>query len=291
MIVIKTSAKINLYLRVMGKRPDGYHQLETLYQPVSLYDRVELNRRNDGVGIEGNHPSVPWNETNICVKAARRVMERAGLKKGVDIRVSKGIPAGAGLGGGSSNAAATIVGINILYRLNLSREELINIGSEVGSDVPFFIYGRPAVGRGRGDLLQPAAGLSGGYVLIVKPDVSVSTRWAYRKLNKVLTSRDSGNRLNVLKAGLAKFPEVKLNSCNSFEEVATEAFPEIREVLNELREEDAILCAMSGSGSACFAVFSEERKAQEALERQTGRRKVAEITRPVNRTMELPQED
>lgn len=291
MIVLRTSAKLNLYLRVLGKRSDGYHEVDTLYQPVSLYDDLVLRKIKDGITIAGDDPSIPWNESNICVKAAQKMIETTGIRGGVDIRVSKRIPAGSGLGGGSSDAAATIMGLKELYGLTLSKRELMEIASEIGSDVPFFVFGGPATGKGKGDLLEPAEGLPGGWILLVKPDVSISTEWAYLNLNKGLTRVDYEDKLNALKAGLVRFPEIDLKAFNSFERIVVENFPEVREVLEELRSEDSILCAMSGSGSACFAVFSEERMAEEALSRQIGRRAFATITRPVKRAIELLQED
>jgi 4-diphosphocytidyl-2-C-methyl-D-erythritol kinase len=291
MIILRASAKLNLYLSVLGKRRDGYHEVDTLYQPVSLYDDLVLKREKNGITIAGDDPSIPWNESNICVKAAEKMIERTGIRGGVDIKISKGIPAGSGLGGGSSDAAATIIGLNELYGLSLSKKELMEVASEIGSDVPFFVFGGSAVGKGKGDLLEPAEGLPGGWILIVKPDVSISTEWAYRNLNKGLTRFDYEDTLNALKVGLVKFPEVNLKAFNSFEKIVVDSFPEVREVLEELRNEDSILCAMSGSGSACFAVFSEERIAEEALSRQIGRRTFAKIARPVERTIELLQED
>jgi 4-diphosphocytidyl-2-C-methyl-D-erythritol kinase len=267
MIQALAAAKINLYLDVLRRREDGYHDIETLYQPVSLWDRLVFEKVPAGIEVTGDDPSIPWNEDNLCYRAAALILERSGAKGGVRIGVAKGIPSGAGLGGGSSDAAATLLAMNELFRCGFSNEELRKLSLALGSDVPFFIFGAPAVGRGRGELLEAAPGLPGGWILIVKPDVTVSTKCAYQKINFILTKASEGATLTALLEGLQRFPAIRLETRNSFEAGVAEHFPSVSGILSTLRDEKPVLSSLSGSGSACFAVFEVESRAREVGER------------------------
>jgi len=258
-----TSAKINLYLDVIRRREDGYHDIETLYQPVSLYDELLCEAVPSGIELSGDDPSIPWTEDNLCHQAARLVLETTGRTEGVRIRVKKGIPPGAGLGGGSSDAAATLLAVDRLYACGLSRARLLELAGRLGSDVPFFILGSPAIGRGRGEILEEAEGLPGGSVLIVKPDITVSTKWAYEHASLVLTRESSTGTLITLLSGLQGFPKIRVETYNAFEAGVCERFPSIAGILSRLRNARPVLCSLSGSGSACFAVFATEREARE----------------------------
>lgn len=284
---ILSAAKINLFLEVKGRRPDGYHEIETVLQPVSLYDEIELERAPAGIDVAGDDPSIPWNEDNLCHRAARLLFERTGYEGGLRIRVRKGIPSGAGLGGGSSDAAATLVGANLLLGLGLEQGALLGLGSALGSDVPFFIFGRPAIGRGRGEFLEGVEGLPAGWILIVKPDVTISTKWAYENLNLMLTRPCDGNRLRVLVEDMAGFPSAPLHVSNSFEMDAARRFPAVADVLGRLREAKPHGSGLSGSGSACFAVFSDEAAAREVGEHFESEGLFSRVVRPVNRVMQF----
>jgi 4-diphosphocytidyl-2-C-methyl-D-erythritol kinase len=278
---ILAAAKLNLYLDVIGRRDDGYHEIETFYQPVSLWDELTIEKAPSGVTVEGEDAAVPWNEDNLCHRAARLIIARAALRAGVRITVHKGIPSGAGLGGGSSDAAATLLGVNRLYGCELRDEDLGELAAAIGSDVPFFILGRPAIGRGRGEVLEDAPGLTAGWILIVKPEVTISTRWAYQNLNLVLTKGLGADRLTALVEGLQRFPDVRLEAHNSFEAIVREHFPSVSGILDALKMEKPILSSLSGSGSACFAVFAEEREARDARERLKGQGLFTRIVQPV----------
>jgi 4-diphosphocytidyl-2-C-methyl-D-erythritol kinase len=267
MLKALAAAKINLYLDVLRRREDGYHDIETLYQPVSLWDELVFEKTPAGIEVVGDDPSIPWNEDNLCHRAARLVLERAGAKGGVRIVVAKGIPPGAGLGGGSADAAATLLAVNELFRCGLSSAELRERSLELGSDVPFFLFGGPAVGRGRGELLEGAPGLPGSWILIIKPDITVSTKWAYQNLNLVLTKPGSGATLAALLEGIQRFPAIRLETRNSFEAGVAEHYPSISGILSALRDEGPVLSSLSGSGSACFGVFEVESKAREVCSR------------------------
>lgn len=289
-IRIRGAAKINLYLDVLGKRDDGYHEIETFLQPVGIWDELSIELIGSGIELTGDDPTVPWDRENLCYRAAETLLDRAGSGVGARISVQKRIPHGAGLGGGSSDAAAVLIGLGELLDPGLGEDELADIGLSIGSDVPFFVRGGPAVARGRGEILELTEGLREGWILIVKPDVTVSTRWAYRNLRIGLTRSGGGDTLGQLIEGLKRFPEVELTTWNSFTEPVAERFPEIGSILAILRDSGAILSAMSGSGSACFALFGEQERVVEVHRLFTGKGLFAEIVRPVDRAVVLLQE-
>jgi 4-diphosphocytidyl-2-C-methyl-D-erythritol kinase len=281
------AAKINLYLDVLRRREDGYHDIETLYQPVSLWDELAFEKTPAGIEVDGDDSSIPWNEDNLCHRAARLILRTSGARGGVRISVKKGIPSGAGLGGGSSDAAATMLAVNELFRCGLSNGELQELSLALGSDVPFFIFGRSAVGRGRGELLEEVPGLPGGWILIAKPDVTVSTKWAYQNLNLVLTKGAGGAKLTALLEGIQRFPAVRLETRNSFEAGVMEHYPSVSGILTALKDERPILSSLSGSGSACFAVFEVESRAREVEKRLNSEGVFARLVQPVSQAIRI----
>lgn len=287
---IRCAAKINLFLAVLGRRPDGFHEIETLFQPVGLYDDVVVRRSERGVELSGDDPGVAWDESNLCWKAASLILAEAEADFGVSIEVSKSIPAGAGLGGGSSDAAGVLAGIERLLGLDLGRERLMEIGLEVGSDVPFFLSGGPAVGRGRGEILEAVEGLVRGWIVIVKPNIMISTRWAYSNLDFMLTRHESANKLRYLLKGLRDLPDAAVETCNSFEAAVIAKHPEIAEILSLMRGEGPALAMMSGSGSACYAITGNESKAMRIRELAADRGWLSVVARPVRRPLVLLQE-
>jgi 4-diphosphocytidyl-2-C-methyl-D-erythritol kinase len=265
-------------------------KIETLFQPVGLWDVLRISSARTGIELTGTDPSIPWNSDNLCYRAAESMFRWAGVGGGVSISVQKGIPAGAGLGGGSADAAATLLGVNSLFGLGMSEGELFEIALSLGSDVPFFIRGRPSVGRGRGEVLEETEGLKNGWILLVKPSISISTDWAYRNIKIGLTRQKSGDTLGQLIEGLKRFPEAELLTWNSFTSSVIERFPEIGEIIAKLKREGAILSALSGSGSACFGIFTEESRAAEVSKAFIGKGLFTGIVRPVDRAVVLLQE-
>ena len=279
---VLAAAKINLYLDVIRRREDGFYEIETFYQPVSLWDELTFREAPSGVTVEGDDASIPWNEDNLCHKAASLVLARCGRGAGVSIRVVKGIPPGAGLGGGSFDAAATLLAVNKLFQCGLTDNELGELAASLGSDVPFFILGRPAIGRGRGELLEEAPGLRRGWILIIKPDVTISTRWAYQNLNLVLTKGAGTAKLAALLEGLQRFPNIRLETYNSFEAGVSDRFPSVSGILAALKAEKPVLSSLSGSGSACFAIFSKESEAREVSKRLNSEGFFTRVVQPVD---------
>ena len=247
------NAKINLGLRVLKKRSDGYHDIETVFYPVKWRDALEIVRANDnefsftqtGLQIDGA------TENNLCAKAWKLMHHKFNIPV-VHIHLHKVIPTGAGLGGGSSDAAETIKLINKLFELKLNNEELEEIASEIGSDCAFFIKNKPVLARGRGNIfLTSEIDLSKYKIVIVKPPVAVSTAEAYQKIAP--NEADSLTEIIKLK------PEYwKDKLINDFELPVFKMYPEIAEIKNKLYEPGAVYASMSGSGSAVYALFKKE---------------------------------
>lgn len=289
MIKVRASAKVNLYLDVIGKRPDGFHEIETIYQPISIADELQFELTGGEISLQGSDPEIPWDDRNLIHRAARLFLDRSGKKLGIRVRCFKNIPSKAGLGGGSADAAATLVALSHLLGFRLSSSDLAAIGLRLGSDVPFFIYGKPAIGRGRGEILEPVKGLGEGWIVVVKPNVSISTEWAYRNLNLILTKSSDKVRLTTVLDGLRLFPYKNLATHNSFEPIVSKHFPEVARALELLREAKPILSSLSGSGSACFAVFDRESKASEVARDFEREGYFARIARPVPEAIRIEE--
>jgi len=263
-------AKINLFLHIVGKRADGYHDLVTLMCCVGLYDTVCLEFEAPEISVACAHPLVPQDQTNLACRAAKIFFNQIDRKGGVGITIEKRIPVGAGLGGGSSNAATVLLGLNRFYGHPLSRETLIRLGGGIGADVPFFIDRKPAVATGVGEILKPYNGLEPYTVLLVFPGFSLSTAEMFRNFNLGLTKIAEETNISSFKT--TGF-DIQRHLCNDFEKIAEEKHPEIAAIKNVLLEHGAKGALMSGSGSAVFGLFrdrEEARKAYPALSRHEG---------------------
>ena len=235
-MLIRAYAKINIGLDIVGRREDGYHLLDMVMQTVDLYDELEITTRDDGmVHLSCDRPDVPTDDSNLAVRAFRALIP-AGDPRGADIVIKKNIPSQAGLGGGSSDAAAVLKAVNEMYGLGKSDKELENIGVKIGADVPFFIRGGCQRCEGIGEILSPAENPYGEYVIIVKPDAGVSTKEIYTAYDR-----------------LEERPEL----ANVLEAVTAAACPEITEIKHCLLSGGASFASMSGSGTAVFGIFRE----------------------------------
>lgn len=258
-------AKINLYLRVLGKRADGFHELFTVFQTVSLCDEIAF-AENDDLVFTCVNPSVPADERNLIVKAARLLSDRAGTRVGAVVRLDKRIPSPGGLGGGSSNAAATLIGLSRLWSLDTPIEDLHEMAAELGSDVPFFLYGGTAAATGRGTEIEPLADVAGPFLLIVTPDVSVSTEAAFSSLDaQNLTSADAESILLVCRFAAERIDLSRSELLNDMESAVFARYPEVGRVKRALLDLGAVNAMMSGSGASVFAVFDKEETRQTAL--------------------------
>ena len=284
---VRCFAKVNLYLDVILRRDDGYHDIETVFQPVTLYDTICIKSVPGGISLTGDDQDIQWDSSNLCWKAADLILGEDREGRGVSISVRKNIPAGAGLGGGSSDAAGVLYGMNELFGLGIDGPRLMEMALGIGSDVPFFLFGSPAIGRGRGEILEKIEGLRRGSILIIKPDLNVSTGWAYQNPKLILTRSEGGHRLNCLLGGLRDFPDIALETSNSFQEVVVGEYPEIGRILVLLEREGARLSSMSGSGSACFALYEDETTASRVRDLMLGEGHSAWVVSPAGRTLEL----
>ena len=196
-IAFKTPAKVNLGLYILGKREDGFHELETLFQMVNWCDEIKIECLGDGLDLICNQPDIPNDDGNLLIKAAHLLQTRFPDRcKGARIHLKKNIPHGAGLGGGSGNAAGTLLGLNFLWGLKLKREDLILMASDLGSDVPFFLFSPCAIGRSRGEILEPVNSSIKFYILMVYPGFTLSAAWVYGNLNLKLTKQK--NNISIL---------------------------------------------------------------------------------------------
>lgn len=259
---------------MLGKRADGYHDLDTILQTVSLHDTLEISLIDEPhLIMSGDDRSLPTDQHNLVMRAARCLQTHSGTSKGARIRLQKRIPSPAGLGGGSSDAAVTLMGLCRLWQLNVKEEELLRIAAQLGSDVPFFLHGGRARAQGRGELITPGKDAPETFLLILKPNANLSTADAYRVLDeRSLTSPNSKIILSTSEATEA-FENSFANLTNDFEAVALDLEPEIRRAKNALSRADAAATLLAGSGSAVFGIFDSEdaqRRAIQAIELETG---------------------
>jgi len=256
-------AKINLTLAVLGRRPDGYHNVETVFQTIDLADELDFRPSAEiNLTCEGL-PDVSEKD-NIIWKAALSLAERTGERRGAAITLRKKIPSGAGLGGGSGNAAAALLGLRRFWNLNISDADICAIASSLGSDVPFFLMGGAALGKGRGEILAALPDFQPEHLVVIFPGVSVSTASAYQALNLGLTSADSDPRIQFF-LGLAKNGSSwRAGIFNDFETAILPAYPEIAEAKSFLEKRGAIAALLSGSGSSVFGFFQSEESARAA---------------------------
>ena len=272
---VKAPAKINLFLRVTGRRADGYHTLQTRMQKVGLFDLLEVQRGGEGIRLHCVGADLPENADNLVHRAASLFLETVAQRRGrtlggVKISLTKNIPIAAGLGGGSSDAAAALKALNSLFETGLTAGELAAMGLELGADVPFFLADTPAaLAVGIGEILTPVAPLSGCFVLLVNPGFSVSTRWVYQtfaltkeeKTTIFKNFRESADPagqpcLSVTVEGLPAALE------NDLETVTITRYPEIGRIKEELLAHGAVAALMSGSGPTVFALFSDQQAAE-----------------------------
>ena len=266
-ISLKAMAKINLGLDVVGKRPDGYHELRMVMQMINLYDKVNIEKTpKNGIQVETNLSFLPFNENNIVYKAAKLLMDEFHIQDGVKISLEKHIPVAAGMAGGSSDAAAVLFGVNRMYGLGLSLDQLKERGVKIGADVPYCLMRGTALSEGIGEILTPLPPVPQCWVLLAKPGISVSTKWVYANLHaNELRPEDHPDidglveaiRRGDLKAMAGKFGNV-------LELVTEKRYPVIGEIKSVMKRYGALNAMMSGSGPTVFGLFEDVRAAKKA---------------------------
>jgi 4-diphosphocytidyl-2-C-methyl-D-erythritol kinase len=273
-VVLRSLAKINLDLRVLHKNPDGFHDLRTVFQSISLHDTVEIEfeaARHLQLSID-DPAAIP---DNLILRAARAVLEAMGIVARVHFRLIKRIPMGGGLGGGSSNAAAVLLALPVLAGRALPMEERLRIAASLGSDVPFFLLGGTAVGLGRGTELYSLGDIATEPLLIVAPGLHIATPEAYRALNRSLTFTESSSSINNFQSYVRTLIEERSAGAasalgaNDFEAAVSSQYPQLKTIMGKLSKLDAAGVRMTGSGSSVFAIFrsrEERERARKVLE-------------------------
>jgi 4-diphosphocytidyl-2-C-methyl-D-erythritol kinase len=255
-------AKVNLGLEVLSRRTDGYHEIRTILQTVDLFDRLSFELRDSGLELACDDPSLPSGEENLVVRAARLLAEEVGETRGARIELEKAIPAGRGLGGGSSDAAVTLLALNAIWQAQLTDIDLSRLAARIGMDVPFFLLGGTALGIGRGEEVYPLECLTELPIVLILPDFAISTAQAYSNL--ILTKREPSLKLRDLALSYLGGRKELLGLVNDLEFATLDYAPAIREYKESLLELGADVSLMSGSGSAVFGIFSDEAVARSA---------------------------
>lgn len=256
---LRSPAKINLRLEILRKREDGYHELRTIFQKINLYDSLHFClKRRRGISIKVDHPSLPIDEKNLVYRAAQTFVRKTDYQGGIEIKIEKRIPLGAGLGGGSSNAATTLMALNQILRRGLSDRELMTLGLAIGADVPFFFFGGSAIATGIGEKLKKIE-LPALWYILIYPGFEVSTRWAYQ--NFVLTKKRFHFKFHKLFNTPENISKILLND---LEEVVSSEYPQIGLMKNILSSCGALGVLMTGSGPAVFGMFLTKEEATKA---------------------------
>ena len=276
-LILRSFAKVNIGLKILERRPDGYHNIHTIFQELDFHDKIILSLQADGCSLTVDKSGIPDDETNSCAIAYKIIKSHFPNVGGIKIQIEKLIPPGSGLGGGSSNAATVLKGLNKLYHLALDNKILETISTEIGADVPFFISGKTQVGDGVGNELEPIELVTGTYLLII-PNIFINTKWAYGKIKNHLNCSDQRpNFASFLKEGGLSFKFIQ----NDFEKIVIPAYPEIGSIKDKLSERGAKFTSLSGSGSTVFGIFDEEADAQTAQSYFQSRYQTV-LTLPIN---------
>jgi len=276
-ISLKAAAKINLYLEITGNRPDGYHDLVMILQSIDLCDRVDIRKIDiDAIQVLCNNPEVPCDRTNLAYKAAALLQETFPSVGGMEIAIDKRIPMGAGLAGGSANAAAVLVGIDRLWDLGLTESQLCDFAAQLGSDIPFCVGGGTTLATGRGEILSPLPDLTDLVLVICKPrQIAIATVWAYqtfRAQGLLATSHVRDENLSsqmvaaIASGGESAPTKIGRLLYNDLERVVLPEYPEIAELKNKLLDQECLGAMMSGSGSTVFAIAADLDRAQQIAE-------------------------
>ena len=258
--------KINLGLDVVGRLENGYHQVRMVMQTIGIFDELTFTRRKEGIRITADSDEIPTNEHNLVYKAVRLMKETYNIASGVEIHLKKRIPVAAGMAGGSSDAAAALRGVDRMFGLGLNQQELCRLGVQIGADVPYCIMGGTVLAEGIGEKLTPLAAAPDCYILLVKPDVSVSTRDVYTnfRLDKVKVHPDIDGMIQAVKEGSLSGITSRME--NVLEQVTVSRYPVIQDIKDKMKEMGAMNSLMSGSGPTVFGIFCEEEGARKAYE-------------------------
>ena len=292
---LKALAKINLGLDVLRRREDGYHEVRMIMQTVRIFDRIQLiKQEKNGIRVRTNLYYLPANENNLVYKAANLLFEEFGLPGGLSIDLKKYIPVAAGMAGGSSDAAAVLYGMNRMYGLELSQEELMKRGVKIGADVPYCLMRGTALAEGIGEVLSPLPPMPPCNILVAKPGISVSTKFVYENLHanelKADQHPDIDGILEALRRQDLKGMAACMKNGNVLETVTVSAHPVIEKIKGVMEEQGALVALMSGSGPTVFGIFEDRNKARRAMSvlRRNRMAKQLFLTTPYNNRRGTP---
>lgn len=259
-------AKVNLTLNVLGPRADGYHDIETVLHTIDLHDAVTLREREDGIEVRTDSPEVPQDARNLVVRAAQVLRDTFGVRRGVEIEIRKRIPVAAGLGGGSSDAAITLMGLVQMWKLRLNGRELLSLAASLGSDVPFFLEGGAALARGRGERVSWLPPLPTTWLVLARPRVEVSTAWAYANLDPaaVPSRPDAAALVEALRR--EDLGAVGRLLGNVFEDLLIRTHPLVGELKRRILAGEAYGATLSGTGPTVFGLMANEAAARKTVE-------------------------
>ena len=266
-VTVHAPAKVNLILRILDRRPDGYHNLWSIMHTVALEDAVTMRASSQrGIRLACNVGGLSVDHTNLVWRAASAVLDRAQLSVGVDIELYKRVPMGAGLGGGSSDAAATILGLNQSLQLGWSREKMAEVGQALGSDVAFFLFAPSAIVSGRGESVRPVTIEGGRWIVLVKPTFGIETKWAYQELvaTRAAVRQLSADHGELDRRDRLTWGQVAASVENDFEIPVFTKHPQLGEIKRFLLKRGAQFALLSGSGATVFGLFEEESTARRA---------------------------
>ena len=261
---LRAMAKINLGLDVLRKREDGYHEVRMIMQTIQMYDLLDIRRKKEpGISLSTNLPYIPTDERNLVYKAAKILMDEFQITDGISMKLSKFIPVAAGMAGGSSDAAAVMVGVNRIFHLGLTKKQLMERGVKIGADVPFCIMRGTALAEGLGEVLTPLPAMPHCSLVIAKPKIHVSTKFVYGNLkaSELKEHPDIDGQVQALREGSLEQLVAKMG--NVLETVTVPAYPVIDEIKRTMLKNDAMGAMMSGSGPTVFGIFEREERAQE----------------------------
>lgn len=265
---LRALAKINLGLDVTGKREDGYHEVRMVMQTIQMYDQLEIKESKEpGIRLTTNLPFLPCNDGNLVYKAAKLLMDEFDIRQGVDMNLTKFIPVAAGMAGGSSDAAAALVGINRMFQLGLTKRQLMERGVQIGADVPYCVLRGTALAEGIGEKLTVLPPMPDCWILIGKPGISVSTKYVYTTLdlNTDTVHPDIDGMKKALEDG--NLYGITERMGNVLQDVTIPAYPEVERIKEQMKTLGAVNAMMSGSGPTVFGIFDNEEKAQEACQK------------------------
>jgi 4-diphosphocytidyl-2-C-methyl-D-erythritol kinase len=261
-MLFKAPAKINLFLRVLRKRADNYHDIVSLMQKITLYDELSFSLRTAGIALNCPGSNLPNTPDNLVFRAAQAIFDYVNYPSGIEITLTKNIPLAAGLGGGSSDAATTLMAINEICELNLNKTQLMKLGAKLGADVPFFIFGNTALAYGIGDKLKDLQNLPKLNMVLINPAFPLSTKMVYENLNLRLTRE----KINYSIPPIFTLSDIISELHNDLEAISLKMHPELRDLKQLLLCHGAQGALMSGSGPTLFGIFNDENSAKKALD-------------------------